>query len=49
MSWEEIKLAANYLLIGFVIGFAWQPLWNLIRRCREEFQLARDEWRNPRG
>jgi hypothetical protein len=49
MSWEEIKIAFNYLLIGFVIGYLWHPIWTLGKRVVEEAKLAREQWRQPRG
>ena len=33
---------------GFAIGYFWDPIYKLIKRVIEEFQIARDEWRNPK-
>ncbi len=49
MSWEEIKLAVNYLVIGFAIGFLWAPAWTLMKKVYHEAKLAREEWSRPRG
>ena len=43
--WEALK----WLLYGFAMGFFFLPALNIVRRVHEEFKLAREEWRQPRG
>ena len=49
MNWDAIKLAVNCLVIGFVLGYAWQPVWKFLRQFIYEAKKARNEWRQPRN
>jgi hypothetical protein len=41
--------ALKWLLYGFVIGFFFHPMITILRRVYEEFKIAKQEWRQPRG
>jgi hypothetical protein len=44
VTWEEAKLAFNYLTIGFALGYLWHPIWNIIKKIVTEAKKAREEW-----
>jgi hypothetical protein len=44
MNWEEVKLALNYLVIGFMVGYLWHPIWQLIKKIIHEASKAQKEW-----
>jgi hypothetical protein len=31
---------------GFAAGYAWNPLWSILKKVYSEAQQARKEWRN---
>jgi hypothetical protein len=34
---------------GFVLGFFWHPVWQILKKIWHEAKLARTEWRKPNG
>lgn len=41
--------ALKWLLYGFAIGYLFTPAMTILRRVYEEFKIAKQEWRQPRG
>ena len=44
MIWDDVKLALNYLAIGFAMGYLWHPIWTLLKKIWSEAKKAREEW-----
>jgi len=34
---------------GFVLGFFWHPIWQILKKIWHEAKLARTEWSKPNG
>lgn len=45
MSWDEIKLAVNCLVIGAAVGALGLPVWKLLKKIYHELKVAKNEWR----
>jgi hypothetical protein len=41
MTWQE---AVNMFAWGFVIGYCWHPVWNVLVKIYSEAQRARKDW-----
>ncbi len=46
---NEILNSLNYFLIGFVLGWMWEPLWKFIKVCHVGIKEMIHDWNNPRG
>jgi hypothetical protein len=36
--------AINYLVLGFALGYVWNPLWSILKKIWTEAKKAREEW-----
>lgn len=41
MTWVE---AINWFAWGFVMGYAWNPVWRILKKIYSEAKKAREEW-----
>ena len=46
---DEILNTLNYFLIGFVLGWVWEPIWKYTKMFYYGFKEMVHEWNNPRG
>lgn len=44
MEWTKF----DWFVVGAVLGYAWNPVWQLIKKIWSEAKLAKDEWSNPK-
>jgi hypothetical protein len=49
MTWQAVKDWLDPFIWGFVLGYAWNPIWAIIKKIVSEAKLARDEWSKPNG
>ena len=49
MTWQEVKDWLNPFAWGLVIGYFWNPVWQILKKIWREAKLAKEEWRQPRG
>jgi hypothetical protein len=49
MNWEMVQTALNYFVLGAVVGYFGQPVWNILKKIWYEAKVARNEWQNPRS
>ena len=41
---KEFTDALGYIIIGFALGYVWDPLWQLAKKIWSEAKKAREEW-----
>jgi len=41
---DDFIKALNWFAWGAVIGYAWHPVWNLLKKIYSEAKKAREEW-----
>ena len=45
MEWTKF----DWFVLGAVLGYAWHPVWHLIKKICVEAKKATEEWKNPNG
>jgi hypothetical protein len=49
MTWQDVKDWLEPFVLGLVIGYAWNPIWAILKKIWYEANLAKKEWRKPHG
>lgn len=48
MTWQQFVDWLNPFIYGLVIGYAWNPIWKIIKKVWHEAKIAKEQWRNPK-
>lgn len=40
MEWTKF----DWFVLGAVLGYAWSPIWRIIKKIIEEAKIARRDW-----
>jgi predicted PurR-regulated permease PerM len=49
MNWQEFKDWLDPFLWGVIIGYLWNPVWQILKKIWHEARIAKEEWRKPNG